>query len=252
MFATRERGATFPRQRPRLAPVANLRDSLRRVMFDVGALPYAVLTSQPTWRAHGGDLAEHVELVPGGHVLDLGCGPGESAFGMIDRVPGARVTGLDISGSMIRFARLRQRFERHRDRVQFVEGDAMALEFPDATFDAVTGHSFLYLVPNAERVLAEVSRVLKPGGRCAFLEPAGLPGSSIPRAIAGRALREPRFVTSMALWRIVSRGYGRFDEARFAASFRRAGLDLVRVQTTLAGMGVFGVGKRPENPADFE
>jgi ubiquinone/menaquinone biosynthesis C-methylase UbiE len=231
--------------------VDTLRDTFRRMMFDVGALPYAVLTAQPTWRAHGGDLAEHVQLKPGGHVLDLGCGPGESAFGMIDRVPDARVTGLDISSSMIRFARMRQRFERHRDRMTFVEGDAMSLSFADATFDAVTGHSFLYLVPDAERVLAEVFRVLKPGGRCAFLEPAGMPGSSIPREIAGRALREPRFVTSMALWRIVSRGYGRFDEARFRSVFEGAGIELVRVETTLAGMGLFGIGRRPEGAADF-
>lgn len=222
-----------------------LRNTFRRVLFDVGALPYAVLTAQPTWRTHGGELAELVALQPGGHVLDLGCGPGESAFGMIDRVPEARVTGLDISSAMIRFARMRQRFERHRDRVTFVEGDAMALDFADQTFDAVTGHSFLYLVPDVDRVLAEVHRVLKPGGRCAFLEPAGMPGASLPREIADRALREPRFVTSMQLWRIVSRGYGRFDEERFRRAFERAGIELVRAQPTLAGMGLFGVGRRP-------
>lgn len=225
--------------------VENFRDAFRRTLFDVGALPYAVLTAQPTWRAHGGELAELVQLGSGGHVLDLGCGPGESAFGMIDRVPDARVTGLDISRTMIRFARMRQRFERHRARMTFIEGDAMKLPFADQTFDAVTGHSFLYLVPDVERVLAEVARVLRPGGRCAFLEPAGVPGASIPREIAGRALREPRFVTSMALWRIVSRGYGRFDDRRFRSSFIRAGLELDRVQPTLAGMGLFGVGVRP-------
>lgn len=214
-------------------------------MFDVGALPYAVLTSQPTWRMHGGELAEHVHLRDGGHVLDLGCGPGESAFGMVDRVPTAHVTGLDISSSMIRFARLRQRFEEHKNQLAFIEGDAMNLPFEDASFDAVTGHSFLYLVPEAERVLAEVARVLKPGGRCAFLEPAGVPGASIPREMASRAFREPRFVMSMQLWRIVSRGYGRFDERRFRTAFTRAGLDFVLAASTLAGLGLFGVGVRP-------
>lgn len=231
---------------PYVTPVETPRDSFfRRALFDIGALPYAFLTAQPTWRAHGGELASLVALKPGGHVLDLGCGPGESAFGMLDRVPEARVTGLDISSSMIRFARLRQRFEKLKDRMTFIEGDAMNLPFDNASFDAVTGHSFLYLVPDAERVLAEVARVLRPGGRCAFLEPAGMPGSSIPREVAVQAFRDPRFVTSMQLWRIVSRGYGRFDERRFRTAFTRAGIEFERAVPTLAGMGLFGVGVRP-------
>jgi ubiquinone/menaquinone biosynthesis C-methylase UbiE len=218
----------------------------RTLLFDVGALPYAILTAQPTWRTHGGKLADLCGLRAGQHVLDLGCGPGESAFGMLDRVPGLRVTGLDISATMIRFARLRRRFEREAERVEFVEGDAMNLAYPDATFDAVTGHSFLYLVPDATRVLSEVARVLKPGGTCAFLEPQDAPGPSpLPRAILRQTFRDPRFVTSMALWRIVSRGYGRFGEHRFSRAFADAGLELVRCQDALSGLGMFGVGRKP-------
>ncbi len=213
-------------------------------MFGGGAVPYAILTAQPTWRLHGSELAALVDLRPGDHVLDLGCGPGESAFGMIDRVPAARATGLDASATMIRIANLRRRAEHNGDRVDFVEGDAMRLPFEDATFDAVTGHSFLYLVPDAARVLAETTRVLKPGGRCAFLEPAAIPGSSLPREIRARAFAEPRFVASMALWRLVSRGYGRFDEGRFRASFEAAGLVPLSIRETLAGIGLFGVAQK--------
>src|SRR5438045_2823588 len=161
-----------------------IRSQARNLLFDVGALPYAILTAQPTWRTHGGKLADLCGLRAGQHVLDLGCGPGESAFGMLERVAGLRVTGLDISAAMIRFARLRQRLSRDAERVEFVEGDAMNLAYPDASFDAVTGHSFLYLVPDATRVLSEVARVLKPGGTCAFLEPQDTSGPSpLPRAI---------------------------------------------------------------------
>lgn len=225
-----------------------LAQGIRALLFDLGALPYAVLTAQPTWRAHGGELAALVDLQPGERVLDLGCGPGESAFGMIDRQPRASVTGLDVSPSMIRFANLRRRLEPLRDRMEFIEGDAMALPFRDGTFDAATGHSFLYLVPDAHRVLREVARVLKPGGRCAFLEPAGLPGAEwFPREVARRAFREPRFVTSMALWRVVSRGYGRFDDARFHAAFAQAGLRFVESRPTLAGLGLFGVAEKPDS-----
>jgi ubiquinone/menaquinone biosynthesis C-methylase UbiE len=213
-------------------------------MFELGALPYAFLTAQPTWREHGGELAALVGLEAGQHVLDLGCGPGVSAFGMLERAPGARATGLDVSRAMVGFARMLGRLDPSGEHAEFVQGDAASLPFGDATFDAVTGHSFLYLVSDAHRVLREAARVLKPGGRCAFLEPAGMPGTGLPLAIRSRALLEPRFVASMALWRIVSRGYGRFDETRFRAAFERAGLEPLVVRETLAGMGMFGVARR--------
>ncbi len=223
---------------------------LRRVlprwaMFELGAVPYAILTAQPTWRAHGGELADLVEVRAGDRLLDLGCGPGVSAFGVLDRVPGLRVTGLDLSPMMIRFARLFQTFEETRGDLEFEVGDAMRLPHRDATFDAVIGHSFLYLVPDAGQVLSEVSRVLRPGGMCAFLEPHASARGLLPPEMLARAFSEPRFVTSMALWRIVSRGYGRFDERRFSQGFGGAGLELVRCIPTLFGLGLFGVGRKP-------
>src|SRR5947209_8595801 len=77
------------------------------------------------------------------------------------------------------------------------------------------------------------------------------PHDDRPRALAKtirsrrpRALRQPRFVTSMALWAIVSRGYGRFDAARFDREFREAGIEPIACHPTLAGLGLFGVGRR--------
>jgi 8-oxo-dGTP diphosphatase len=216
------------------------------VLFELGALPYAVLTAQPTWRAHGARLAELAGVKPGDRVLDLGCGPGESAFGMAERVPGLRVTGLDYSDTMIRIARARQRRDPSAAAVELTQGNAMDVPFADATFDAVTGHSFLYLVPDAARVVGEARRVLKPGGRCVFLEPAAVADRPLlPRAIRAQTIRDPRFVSSMALWRLVSRRYGRFDDARFARLFEAAGLRVVSVEPTLEGLGFFGIGERP-------
>jgi ubiquinone/menaquinone biosynthesis C-methylase UbiE len=216
------------------------------LLFDVGAVPYAVLTSQPTWRAHGGRLAELLGARATQRVLDLGCGPGESAFGMIERVPGLFVQGLDLSPTMIKIARLRRVLDRAGQTATFDVGDAGDLPYADASFDGVTGHSFLYLLPDAARVLAEVRRVLAPGAKCAFLEPAAGGGSAlVPWSILSRAPREPRFVTSMALWRIVSRRYGRFTEERFRESFEAAGLELVSCRPALDGLGMLGVGRRP-------
>jgi ubiquinone/menaquinone biosynthesis C-methylase UbiE len=241
-----DRAALVPRARSGESEDVMMRNqTIRRVMFDVGALPYAILTAQPTWRAHGGELADLVEVKSGDRLLDLGCGPGVSAFGVLERVPGLRVTGLDASPSMIRFARMFQRFEKSGTGVEFVEGDAMHLGYEARSFEAVIGHSFLYLVPDADQVLAEVARVLTPGGMCAFLEPHAEASGFLPREIRRQALRDPRFVTSMALWRIVSGGYGRFDQQRFGESFARAGLELVRCIPTLSGLGLFGVGRKP-------
>lgn len=216
------------------------------LLFDVGALPYAFLTAQPTWRTHGAQLAELCGVESGQRLLDVGCGPGESAFGMAERYPGLEVTGLDYSESMIRIARFRQRRDRTAANVSFVRGDAMSLPFADGSFDAVTGHSFLYLVPSAEHVLGEARRILRPGKKCAFLEPRSVPDwPLLPSALRAQAASNPRFVSSIALWRIVSRRYGRWDESRFTRVFEAAGLEPIEARPALEGLGFHLVGRRP-------
>jgi ubiquinone/menaquinone biosynthesis C-methylase UbiE len=218
--------------------------TLRARLFDLGALPYAFLTMQPTWRQHGRRLGALAAVGDApSEILDLGCGPGESAFGTAEAAPSAKVVGLDVSGPMIALARARARREPVSSRCRFVQADAMALPFADARFAAVTGQSFLYLVPDARKVLAEVARVLRPGGRAVFLEPTA-PGVGLPSAMWARAFGETRFVASMALWRLVSSGYGRYDEARFAADFASAGLRLVECVPSLEGLGLFGIAER--------
>jgi ubiquinone/menaquinone biosynthesis C-methylase UbiE len=218
------------------------------LLFDLGALPYALLMAQPAWRAHGGELAARAQLHAGQRVLDVGCGPGESAFGMIERVPGLRVTAIDASAAMIHVAKLRQRAAGEAFRaVDFVHGDARQLPFADETFDAVVGHSVLYLVDDLSTVVREVARVLRPGGRVAFLEPRDAPELAplpLPASIVRQSLTSPRFVASMALWRIASRRYGRFDEARFRRVLGDADLVLESFEPTLAGLGAFAVGRK--------
>jgi ubiquinone/menaquinone biosynthesis C-methylase UbiE len=225
--------------------------SARRLLsqgtFESGAMGYAFLTSSPTWREHGGQLATFAGVRPGDRVLDLGCGPGVSAFGMLDRVPDIEVTGLDMSYMMLRIAEHMKRREPLGQKVSFVRADATRLPFPDRSFDAVVGHSFLYLLPAPDEVLAEVRRVLRPGRRCAFLEPSVESFRSIvPLEILSQTPQDPRFVLAMVLWRLYSRGYGRFDEERFVSLFSGAGLSLIDCRRTLSGLGFFGVGERPE------
>ncbi|WP_271952698.1 methyltransferase domain-containing protein [Ruegeria faecimaris] len=97
---------------------------------------------------------------PDTRVLDLCCGHGNVSAGLFNT--GARVTGLDFSPAMLEMARLAV------PQAQFVEGDAVALSFEDNTFDAVTIGFGMPNMPDPPKVLAEVRRVLRDGGRLAY------------------------------------------------------------------------------------
>jgi len=208
--------------------------ALNRWVFDAGADVYAWLSWQPVWREHCASLADHFpKLDRPIDVLDLGIGPGISGVGILDRRPDARVVGLDLAGRMLKQAQRRVR--RVGCRVPLVQADATSLPFPDDSFDVVTGHSFLYLVPDRERVVAEAARVLRPGGRAVFLEPAARTG------LGWLGLRGPlRFLLSMVLWRAFSRGMGRFEPDALTRLLSRD-LREVRVEPTLAGLGLLGI-----------
>lgn len=92
--------------------------------------------------------------------LDLACGTGDIAFELA--AAGSRVIGLDITPRMVRLASLKP--QRFRHRVSFITGDMMALPARDAGFDIVTTGYGLRNVPDLAGALAEIHRVLRPGG----------------------------------------------------------------------------------------
>ncbi|MDF2234026.1 methyltransferase domain-containing protein [Albimonas sp. CAU 1670] len=112
-------------------------------------------------------LAAAVTAAPGRAVLDLCCGPGPVSAVLVEQ--GARVTGLDFSAAMLAQARTRV------PGATFVEGDAQAMPFADASFDAATCGFGLMHIPDQDRALAELRRVLRPGAPFAFTvwAPAG-------------------------------------------------------------------------------
>ena len=105
-------------------------------------------------------LVEAASAGPGCKALDLCCGHGNVAAGLVKA--GAQVTGLDFSPAMLEMARA------DVPEAQFVEGDAMALNFEDNAFDAVTIGFGIPHVPEPPKVIAEARRILRPGGRLAF------------------------------------------------------------------------------------
>ena len=86
------------------------------------------------------------------------------------RQPELEVVGLDPSAGMLDVGRAKVAASRFDDRVRLVEGDAQALPFEDNSFDRVTISFGIRNIPDRDKALSEIARVLKPGGRLAVLE----------------------------------------------------------------------------------
>ncbi|TDK44538.1 class I SAM-dependent methyltransferase [Antarcticimicrobium luteum] len=97
-----------------------------------------------------------------GHVLEVGVGTGLS---LGHYQPGMKVTGIDFSDQMLEKARNRVQEMGLRQMIELRQMDARELDFPDASFDTVAAMHVLSVVPEPERVMSEIARVCKPGGR---------------------------------------------------------------------------------------
>ena len=145
-----------------------------RGMFDRISGVYDLMNSAMTaglhhrWRERAADRAE---LRPGDAALDACCGTGDFAFELAGRVaPGGYVVGSDFSESMLDVARRKAEQRGTPSPVRFEWGDALSLSYDDATFDAVTVGFGVRNLADLDRGVAELARVLKPGGRLVILE----------------------------------------------------------------------------------
>jgi arsenite methyltransferase len=104
-------------------------------------------------------------LEPGERVLDVGSGAGTDSLVAAQMVGSeGRVTGIDMTPEMLARARAAAT-ELGAENVEFVEAEAERLPFPDGSFDVVISNGVIDLVPDKDAVFAELSRVLRPGGR---------------------------------------------------------------------------------------
>lgn len=120
-------------------------------------------------------VADYVKLPAGGRCLDVGCGSGALAIAVARRNPQGTVTGIDRWG--VEYASFSKklcednaRSEGVAERTDFVQGDALKLDFQDGTFDAVTSNYVYHNIPSRDRqaILMETLRVLKKGGTFAI------------------------------------------------------------------------------------
>ena len=120
-------------------------------------------------------VAEYVKLPAGGRCLDVGCGSGALAIAVAKRNPQGTVTGIDRWGAEYasfskKLCEDNAKAEGVAERTDFAQGDALKLDFPDGTFDAVTSNYVYHNIPNRDRqsILMETLRVLKKGGTFAI------------------------------------------------------------------------------------
>ncbi len=102
-------------------------------------------------------------------VLEIGCGRGVGTEIIFERFGAKKVHAFDLDPEMVKLAR-RRLSAYWEDRLTLTVGDAAAMEADDASFDAVFDFGIIHHVPDWQRAVAEVARVLRPGGKFFFEE----------------------------------------------------------------------------------
>ena len=215
-----------------------------RVMFDRIAGGYDRMNSVMTagmhhrWRRRAVDLAR---VGPGSTALDVATGTGDLAIELAAR--GAAVTGMDFAPAMLEVAR------EKAPGLEFEEGDALALSYGDATFDAATVGFGARNFADLDRGLAEMARVVKPGGRVVVLEittPQKPPLSWFFRAWFDRIVPSLGRVVDSEAYVYLPSSVRRFpDPDELARRMTGAGLTDVRWILTAGGIIALHSGTRP-------
>jgi demethylmenaquinone methyltransferase/2-methoxy-6-polyprenyl-1,4-benzoquinol methylase len=197
----------------------------------------------PRWRRF---LVSRVNAIPGSWVLDVATGTGLVAGQLARR--NLRVVGLDQSEAMIRKGLDRVRGRGMEERVRFVLGRAERLPFPNGVFDAVTFTYLLRYVEDPAATLAELARVLRPGGVMAALE-FHVPDKSWARAgwfaytrvvmpVVGWVVSPAWGRTARFLGPDISRFYERFPLPAQIRMWQEAGMRRVRTHVSGLGAGI--------------
>lgn len=251
MSATGSGGRAGPIPPAPAADRGTLPETQVRAMFDRVARGYDLLNSVMTaglhhqWRRRAVDL---VGVGPGDRVLDVATGTGDLAIELAKRVgPSGEVIGSDFSEGMLALAR------KKAPELRFEWGNALELPYADDEFDAATVGFGARNFSDLERGLAELTRVVRPGGRVLILEmttPQKPPLSTFFKLwfdrvvpLLGKLSSDPDayeyLPNSVKRWP---------DPAGLAAAFDRAGLQQIRWMLTAGGIIATHVGVKPAGP----
>jgi len=172
----------------------------------------------------GPRTADGARVAAGDRVLDVACGTGVVARECVRR--GARVTGVDLNEGMLKVAR------RLAPDIDYVSGDAASLPFNDEAFDVVACQFALMFFPEPVRAVAEMARVLRPGGRIGLSTWSVIektPVYVVLRDLLSRHLDE-------AAGAVMQAPFTFGDEGRLNEIFAEAGLTGVEFKTDTGAM----------------
>src|ERR1700704_5085591 len=124
-------------------------------------------------------LWPHGKPGPGEKIIELGCGPGFYSCGLAERFREISVLGVDRSPSQLKWAR-EKRKTLGLNNCRFQSDNVLELSHPDSSFDVLIASRLFTVLPNRRRAVAEMYRVLCPGGRCFIAEPRWAFWASIP------------------------------------------------------------------------
>jgi len=194
-------------------------------------------------------LVEMVGTGDGACALDLACGTGDLTYALAAR--GARATGLDVTPRMIELARRKGVRPPAGPAPAWLVGDMMALPFADGSFDVVTTGYGIRNVPVIEPALAEIRRVLRPGGRLLSLD-FNRPEHALVRGVYLAYLTGVGGALGYALhgdpdtYRYIPESIRRYPGARGLATLMRdAGFDDARAHPVLGGLMAINTARRP-------
>ncbi len=205
----------------------------------------------PRWRAA---VVDHVARTEPALVLDVACGPA-AVTQRVAEFTRAHVVGLDLSEEMLRAGQANVRSAGLSERISLVLGRGEQLPFADASFDALTFTYLLRYVADPAAALAELARVVKPGGAIASLEFA-VPSRRGWRALWWLYTRGVLPVAGLAAggrawWDVgrflgpnITSHYERFPLEWTAAAWKRAGVESIVVRPMSLGGGVVITGYR--------
>jgi len=179
-------------------------------------------------------------------VLDVACGTGDLALTLFENT-GARVVGTDFCRPMLEIAA-----NKTAQRVPLIEGDALALPFRDGSFEAVTIAFGLRNLASVEGGLAELRRVLKPGGWVAVLE-FSRPANAMLRPVFGLyftkvlPLMGGLISGSRYAYSYLPASVQKFpDQEQLSLLMEQAGFDRVQFENLTGGIAALHMGRRPE------